>query len=511
MAPDQRSFAGRVAGAGAWTVGTRLVAKSIDLAMLFCLARFLGPADFGLVAMAMAVVFVVEALLELPMSVALLRGPDLAPAMLDTAFTLGLVRGLVIAVLLLALAWPLALFNGEPKLAALLAVLALAPAARGLGSPRMVEYARAFNFQPDAVVELSGKVVALVVSISLAATTHSYWAIAAATICAPLVSTLTSYVVAPFRPRLTFSEWHRFSHFLGWNFVSQFCSALNWQLDRLLLSRFIPIAAFGQYSVAKQISEIPIQALAVPLTRPAMAALASAGPGVGERYLQLSRAMLLVMVPAMTVPILWPEPLIRVALGPNWLAAAEWLRWICAASLLVMPASLMGALAQMLDRTHWLALRTVIELLVRLPLVWVGAVHYGIAGAIAAGAATSLVSTAAAFLIVRHLAGAGVRAQLKMLWIPLAATLPAGAILWATHAMVMDAPDLAGVIVRAVPAAVLFLLAYGLFTWGAWKLAGRPEGFEQHAFETAAAWFARCRRGRLRSSDESPVASGLRR
>ncbi|RZM04435.1 MAG: hypothetical protein EOP73_01725 [Variovorax sp.] len=42
-------LAGRAVGAGLWTVGTRLAAKVVDLAMLLCLARFLRPAEFGLV------------------------------------------------------------------------------------------------------------------------------------------------------------------------------------------------------------------------------------------------------------------------------------------------------------------------------------------------------------------------------------------------------------------------------------------------------------------------------
>lgn len=135
MSTKPPNIASKAVGAGAWTVGTRLIAKLIDLAMLLCLARFLGPAEFGLVATAMAVVFIVEALFELPMAAALIRLPELTPAMLHTAFTLSLLRGIVIALLLLTLAWPLAAFNGEPKLTSLLAVLALAPALRGLVSP----------------------------------------------------------------------------------------------------------------------------------------------------------------------------------------------------------------------------------------------------------------------------------------------------------------------------------------------------------------------------------------
>ena len=59
MAAEVATLIGRTIGAGSWTIGARLVAKLIDLALLVCLARFLGPSAFALVAAAMAVVFIV--------------------------------------------------------------------------------------------------------------------------------------------------------------------------------------------------------------------------------------------------------------------------------------------------------------------------------------------------------------------------------------------------------------------------------------------------------------------
>ncbi|HYP85727.1 oligosaccharide flippase family protein [Variovorax sp.] len=491
--PESPSLASRAVGAGAWTVGSRLTAKLIDLAMLLCLARFLGPAEFGLVAMAMAAVFIIEALFDLPMAAALIRVPELTADMLHTAFTLSLLRGLLVALLLIGAAWPLAAFNDEPRLVSLLAVLALAPAMRGLVSPRMVEFARAFNFRPDAVTELSGKAVAFVVSVSIAATTRSYWAIAAATVCAPLVATLMSYVMAPLRPRLTLARWHYFSSLIGWNFVSQLCAALNWQIDRLLLPRFTTAPAFGQYAMGKQVSEIPMQALLQPLSRPAMPALASAGAARASRYLQFSHAISLVMAPVLGLLLLWPEVMVRVALGPAWHEAAQWLRWISAVALLSLPTVLMGALAMTLDRTRWVAVRTLIELLVRAPLVWLGAAQFGIPGAIAGSAVATLAGMVSTLFIVRRLIAVSLAAQLMTLLRPLLATLPAGALLWLTKPVVMAAPGLVGLLAWSVFIGLLYLLLFALSAWVAWHLAGRPAGLEQHVFDKVRARFARTR------------------
>ena len=480
--PEHPSMASRAVGAGAWTVGSRLGAKLIDLAMLLCLARFLGPAEFGLVAMAMAAVFIVEALFDLPMAAALIRVPQLTPGMLHTAFTLSLLRGLLVALLLLAVAWPLAAFNNEPRLAMLLAVLALAPAVRGLVNPRMVEYARALDFRPDTAMELSGKAVAFVVSVSIAAATRSYWAIAAATVCAPLVATLMSYCIAPLRPRLTLSHWSRFSNLVGWSFVSQLCSALNWQIDRLILPRLSTATAFGQYAMGKQLAEIPVQVLIQPLVRPVMPALAYAGGARSARYLQLSQAIALVIVPVLGLAVLWPQVLVHVALGPAWEPAAQWLRWVSVIALLSLPGLLLSPLAMTLDRTRSLASRTLAELLVRLPLVWVGATHFGIGGAVAGSAVATACGTLVSLFIVRRLIDAGVASQLMALGRPLVAMLPAAALLWFTEERVMAATGLVDLLALAVPICMAYGLTYALCALLAWQLAGRPQGLEQHLF-----------------------------
>ena len=484
MSTKSSNIASKAVGAGAWTVGTRLIAKLIDLAMLLCLARFLGPAEFGLVATAMAVVFIVEALFELPMAAALIRLPELTPAMLHTAFTLSLLRGIVIALLLLTLAWPLAAFNDEPRLTSLLAVLALAPALRGLVSPRMVEYARAFNFRPDSAMELSGKAVAFTVSVAIAVITRSYWAIAAATVCGPLVSTLLSYYIAPLRPRLTLVHWANFSSLIGWNFLSQLSAALNWQIDRLMLPRLTTDTVFGQYAMGKQMSEIPIQALVAPLARPAMAALASAGGSQASRYLQLSHAIALVLIPVMGVPLFWPDVLVRVALGPSWVLAVEWVRWLSAVALLGLPAVLMGSLAMTLNRSRWVAVRTLVELLARLPLVWAGAVHFGIPGAIAGSAIATATGTLTALFIVRRLIGTGLAQQVFALWRPMVSMLPAGAVLWLARPRLMAAESLTEMAISAVLVGALYLLVYALSVLAAWRLAGRPAGLERHLVDT---------------------------
>ena len=225
----EHGLAARTAAGASLLIAQRLITRFIDLGTLFVLGRLLSPGDFGLVAIAMSLILVVEAILELPLNQALVRLPTLTKAHYDTAFTVGLMRGLGLALILLAAAWPFALLYDDSRLAALVAALAIAPAVRGLSSPRLAEYAKKLDFRRDFAMELVAKSLAFGISVSFALMTGSYWSIAIGTIITPLTMVAASYVLAPYRPALSFKEWHAFAGFLGWASASQAIGALNWR------------------------------------------------------------------------------------------------------------------------------------------------------------------------------------------------------------------------------------------------------------------------------------------
>ena len=73
----------------------------------------LTPADFGLVAIALSVVQIAEALLEVPTGIALLQLRSVGRSHLNSAFTIALIRGVAIAVGLGILSVPLAHFFSD--------------------------------------------------------------------------------------------------------------------------------------------------------------------------------------------------------------------------------------------------------------------------------------------------------------------------------------------------------------------------------------------------------------
>lgn len=452
----------QTAKAGAWTAGGRIAAKAADLVALIVLARFLGPSDFGLVAMAMTLIFIVEAIMELPLASAMFRVENPGPDVYCTAFTLGVLRGLIIAVFFVICAWPLAYFYGETRLVPLVMSLALAPAMRGCGSPRMAEFSRRMDFRRQASLDVVSKLVAITAAIAMAILTRSYWSIAVGTILAPMVWMIGSYVLAPMRPRFTLKEWPVFADILTWNLLSQILSAINWQIDRLVLPRFIAPATFGRYAMANDLSSLPFQVLSAPLQVPLNVAFVTANQkgGLDRTYLKACVGIFLLMAPILSFGGLMAEPLVRTFLGPQWLEAAPVLMALALVSIASIPCLPMAPLAVSLNQSRQITWRGLIECAVRLPLTIVAVTLSGVVGAVIAKGVAAFAVLGSTMLAVRKMTGLSLRAQLAALLGPVIALVISGAPLAYVASLIHADGDVVMNLLRLAVAGILYVIAY---------------------------------------------------
>src|SRR3546814_3486762 len=97
-------------------VGLDFVDRCIGFVSTIIRARLLVPADFGLVAIAMALVAAVSVFGEFGLELALIQNQKAQRSHYDTAWTLGLLRGLCAAAIIALLAEPLAAFFDDPRL-----------------------------------------------------------------------------------------------------------------------------------------------------------------------------------------------------------------------------------------------------------------------------------------------------------------------------------------------------------------------------------------------------------
>nr|WP_277923108.1 lipopolysaccharide biosynthesis protein [Sphingomonas sp. CARO-RG-8B-R24-01] len=486
-----KGITARTVSGAAWLVAARLGTRAIDFVTLLLLANVLLPGDFGMVAVALTLVQIIEAILEIPVGQVLVRSHTITRDLLDAAFTIGLLRGIVLAVVIAICAEPFAILYHDVRLAPLICFLGVAPAARGLTSPAMTHFAKAIDFRRDLLIELSGKVATLGCSVSLAVATRSYWAIAFGTVAGPMAMLLLSYAFAPYRPRLSLAQWRAFAHFVGWSTAAQLVNALNWQIGRLLLGRFVSKADLGAYSLALDIAGLPEQSIVRPIGRPllsAFAALQHDHQRLVAAYARTTNSILTIGLPVMLGLSLLAEPAVRLALGAKWQPSWPILQWLALAVIPPLLTAPLGSLAMVLGRTEIFLRRNLIELAVSAPLFLTGAYFYGTYGVVAAhlviGTAMAFTST----MLVRRLTHIPVHRQLSGSW----RTACAGGGL--TLVLLALRPYLHGLTglslaVGLIACAAIAVASYAALLLLLWRLDGEPPGIEATLTRwVAASW-----------------------
>src|SRR5262245_59379519 len=129
-----------IARGATWMVLWRVCDRLLGLLSTLVLARVLVPADFGLVAMAMSFIALIELASAFSFELALIQRREVERAHYDTAWTLNVAFGLLCGALI-ALSAPLAAaFYAEPRLIEVMWVLAATWALQGFENIGVVNF-----------------------------------------------------------------------------------------------------------------------------------------------------------------------------------------------------------------------------------------------------------------------------------------------------------------------------------------------------------------------------------
>lgn len=256
---------GRTIKAAVWLAGSNVGSQLLRLASNLILTRLLVPEAFGLVAAVNVLYFALVMFSDLGVWQSVVkRQGEIDSAFLGTAWSIQLLRGglLAVIVLLLALGLWLAADNGlfapetvyaDPRLPLMMAVFAICALVQGGESINLALAERELHGRLLARLELSYQLATMLVTVSLAWTFQSVWALLLGTVFGGILRTTLSHLWFP-GPRLR-PCWERESvreifGFGKWIFVSSIIGFLAGHGEKLILAASLSAASFGIFSIA---------------------------------------------------------------------------------------------------------------------------------------------------------------------------------------------------------------------------------------------------------------------
>src|SRR5687767_2748072 len=199
-----------------WMVLFKLVERSLGLISTLILARLLGPADFGVVAMAISFIAMAELLTAFSFDIAIIQNQSATKEHYNSAWTCNVLLNLCVTTLMLALAIPIAAFYRHPEVAWVVCALAFGPFLAGLENIGVVAFRKELDFRREFRFQVSRKLIAFMVVVPLAFILRSYWALVVGMLVSKAGGTVISYLMHPFRPRFTLSKVRELFRFSRW-------------------------------------------------------------------------------------------------------------------------------------------------------------------------------------------------------------------------------------------------------------------------------------------------------
>lgn len=489
---------GEIAKGAAWMVLFRLVDRSIGLVSTAILARLLIPADFGLVAMAMSVIAMIELATAFSFEVALIQKKDPQREHYDTAWTLNIFVAAGGGALTAALAYPAAAFYGDPRLAPVMFAIGAAWLVSGFDNVGTVDFRRRMDFGSEFRLLSIKRVIAFVVVVIAALTLRSYWALVIGMATGRVAGVILGYLMQPFRPRLSLKCTRELFSFSGWMLLNNMATVALSRVPHFFVGRTFGAQALGAYTVGSEIAQLAHTELVAPINRamfPGYARLAGDAPAFRRTCIDATSAILLIVMPVSIGIAVLAAPMVRILLGDKWHEAVPVIQVLAfsGAALALTSNSFAAFLA--LGRPH-LPTITLCARLVMLAVVgFAFARSYGMIAVayaeLAAAVGSFLVSLPVLFRTVKL----SVFDYLSSLWRPLVASLLMGACVHAAAKWLAgDGGFVAAVLELAVGGGV-GALTYPVFVWLLWLISGRPECVELQGVRKAQAML----RSRLQS------------
>lgn len=398
-------------------VSMRAISRFIGIFSSAILARLLTPDDFGLVVIGTSFLGIVQMLSELSLANALIRMRETAAAHYHTAWTLGLIRSGLVAIIVVLTAPLVAESMHEPRVIPILWTLAAVTIIGSFESIRLVDFQIDMNFNGVFRYQLVARLASLPVTLILAVILRSYWALVISTLVTSVVTVCYSYILAPYRPRLSLSAWRDLFDFSKWAVLGTYLAIIDNYSITFLLGWIGGARQLGLYQVSQQIAALPASEIAAPIRPPLYAAFARLldnPPELARTFTEGFGFLFLVVTP-MSLGIFVTAPMIApLALGPQWSGAPAMIEAVVFYALFDAFGHYPQNLFVVMNRQPRLLALASVFLAVRVPAAIYGGWVWGATGAVYGMVASALFGAvfwfAASLPLVKVRAGAVVQA-----------------------------------------------------------------------------------------------------
>jgi O-antigen/teichoic acid export membrane protein len=299
----------------------RLAERALGVISTLVLARLLTPDDFGIIAIAMLILWFTEALSNAGTSAYIIQKKSVSVEELNSAWTLDLILKGLSFLLIIFSAPAVAISRENYSLGYVVCAIALTLPLVAIRNPGIWLLSREQSYSGIVKITVLGKVSGMFVSIPLAFYLQSFWAIVAGHLMSVAIKTVLSYKICDFRPSLNrdhiLAQWQ----FSKWIIPQSLLGYFRNQVDTVVVSNRFSPSDLGAYNNLKYFASIPMLQILSPLAEPLHAEMGKVQNCQSEMQFQSDIAIKLlgfVGAPFASMFFVCSEPIVSLVLGDQW-------------------------------------------------------------------------------------------------------------------------------------------------------------------------------------------------
>ncbi len=432
MADRSRNLGTRTLRGMIWAYSSYIGGRMMTLVATAILARLLTPNEFGLVALAIAFMLLLETLSDLGVSQALVVvSEDEELEYAETVFVWSIGIGVTFSAITAALSPLVATFFDEPELGGLLAVIGLRFFIRSLGVTHFALAQKWIDFRSRTAAQLGDVLTRGVAQIAFAIAGFGAWSLVLGYLIGNCVWVVVMWTMVRWRPKLQPNRAYLRSMLTFGSKITgvNVLTAVETSMDKFFIGRVLAASQLGLYTLAFRLPELLIQNLSVVAGQVLFPAFATVErERLGRAFSLAFRYTLMVALPMAAGLAVLADPLILALFGDQWADAAPAMRVLTLYALAIAISIPGGTVLKVTNRAGVLLVVSIPEaiLLVVALVMFTDNGIVAVAGCMAAVMGlTALVTTVIGMRII----GTGARAVWEASWAPLLATAGMAAVL----------------------------------------------------------------------------------
>lgn len=239
-----------------WVTISAICRNGLGLVSSIILARLLLPSDFGLLAIATAIVYMMQGLTTTGFGSALIQKQEKPEDFLNTAWTFELVKYFILFLILFFLAPLFAIFFKEPAAVVVLRVISFSLIFQGLTNIGIIYFRKKLDFKKQFIFNIVPQIIYIIVVIPLAFILRNVWALVWANVVRGLTVCVISYIMHPYRPHLDFNinNAKELFNFGKWILGQSIIVIIRNQGITMFVGKFLGIPILGFYNRAEAFS-----------------------------------------------------------------------------------------------------------------------------------------------------------------------------------------------------------------------------------------------------------------